>query len=129
MACPFRSIVFDFDYTLADSSRGAVECVNYALTSLGLPKATPEAIHQTIGLSLNDILLNLGGQYQPAKTEAFAAFFKKRADEIMAGLTILYETVPFLAVLSGVTPKITFDHYPKVGVLENLSQLADYLVS
>jgi phosphoglycolate phosphatase-like HAD superfamily hydrolase len=30
------AILFDFDYTLADSSRGAIDCMAYALCELGL---------------------------------------------------------------------------------------------
>ena len=30
-----NTIIFDFDYTLADSSQGVVECANYALGCLG----------------------------------------------------------------------------------------------
>ena len=33
----FTSVIFDFDYTLADSSCGEVECVNYALRAMNLP--------------------------------------------------------------------------------------------
>ena len=31
-----RGIIFDFDFTLADSSKGVVKCINYALRELGL---------------------------------------------------------------------------------------------
>ncbi len=51
-ATPFRAVLFDFDYTLGDSSEGIVLCVNRALESLGRPPAPPEAIRPTIGLSL-----------------------------------------------------------------------------
>lgn len=34
-----QSIVFDFDYTLVDTSHGTIECVNFALDRLGLPLA------------------------------------------------------------------------------------------
>ena len=33
----FRVVLFDFDYTLADSSQGAIECINFALAEMGLP--------------------------------------------------------------------------------------------
>jgi len=29
----FRAIIFDFDYTLADPSRGVIDCVSFALVS------------------------------------------------------------------------------------------------
>ncbi len=43
---------FDFDYTLADSSTGAILCVNYALEKLGYPEQSDSDIRKTIGLSL-----------------------------------------------------------------------------
>ena len=47
-----RAVLFDFDLTLADSTRGAIECINYALVKMGLPQAEDQAIKATIGLSL-----------------------------------------------------------------------------
>jgi phosphoglycolate phosphatase len=94
MQCKFQTIIFDFDYTLADSSKGAVECINFALNGLGLPTASPEAIYQTIGLSLAETLARFAGQVSPAQSEEFTRLFVKRADEVMAALTVLYETVP-----------------------------------
>ena len=40
-----RAVIFDFDYTLADSSSGVIACANYALAAMGLPAAamTPSA--------------------------------------------------------------------------------------
>jgi len=45
-------VVFDFDYTLADSSTGVVHSANHALETLGLPPADEERIKRTIGLPL-----------------------------------------------------------------------------
>jgi hypothetical protein len=30
-----KSVLFDFDYTLADSSKGAIGCVNHSLKEMG----------------------------------------------------------------------------------------------
>ena len=38
-----QSVIFDFDYTLADSSVGIIDSANYALIRLGLPTATDKA--------------------------------------------------------------------------------------
>ena len=90
----YRAIIFDFDYTLADSSRGVVECVNHALSELGLPTATAEAIHRTIGLSLTDTLLELAGVEHATQGDDFVRLFVKRADEVMADSTVVFESVP-----------------------------------
>ena len=44
-----RAVMFDFDFTLADSSEGVVICVNHALSRMGLPESPADAIARTIG--------------------------------------------------------------------------------
>jgi len=88
----FQAVLFDFDYTLADSSRGVAECVNFALNRLGLPPASYKAICQTIGLPLSDAFVRLAGQKCATRSEEFARFFAERADEVVAGLTVVYDT-------------------------------------
>jgi len=33
----YKAVFFDFDYTLADSSKAVIECINYALQKMGYP--------------------------------------------------------------------------------------------
>lgn len=47
-----KAVLFDFDYTLGDSSSGIVISVNYALNKLAYPPAEPQVVCSTIGLSL-----------------------------------------------------------------------------
>ena len=89
-----KTVVFDFDYTLADSSLGAIESVNYALTRLGLPKASDDAIRRTIGMSLPETLRTLAGAAHSSKADEFYDLFVERADEIMIENTALFERVP-----------------------------------
>ena len=89
----FSSVLFDFDYTLADSSRGTAECVNFALGRLGLPPASTDAVSRTIGLSLPDTLAALAGPEHTAQSAAFAHHFIERADQVMTALTVMYDTV------------------------------------
>jgi len=91
---PVQAVIFDFDYTLADSSRGVVECINFALDSLGLPAVSAEKACLTIGLSLSDTLVHLVGESAAAQSDEFVRLFIERADEVMADLTILFESVP-----------------------------------
>ena len=90
----FRTIVFDFDYTLADSSPGVIESVNYALARLGLPGASDEAIRKTIGLSLPNTLVALAGQEQAGHMDEFFRLFVERADDVMHDATQLFGFVP-----------------------------------
>jgi phosphoglycolate phosphatase len=85
-------IIFDFDYTLADSSPGIVECVNYALSRLGLNPIPPARIRKTIGLSLPETCLALTGRSDLG--QEFTRLFILRADEIMVDMTEIMDSVP-----------------------------------
>lgn len=89
-----QSIIFDFDYTLADSSFGVIECVNYGLKRLGLPPAPHDDIRRTIGLSLRETLRTLAGDENAIHGDEFLRLFKERADEVMADATHIYDFVP-----------------------------------
>src|SRR5438132_7762933 len=89
-----QAAIFDFDYTLADSCRGAVECINFALKETGLAEVSAEAACRTIGLSLKDTFLTLAGEREAQRCDEFIRLFVQRADEVMANLTVLYESVP-----------------------------------
>ncbi|MCG9131143.1 HAD-IA family hydrolase [Candidatus Poribacteria bacterium] len=91
---PVQAIIFDFDYTLADSSRGVIECINFALGRLGLPLAGDAEIRRTIGLSLPDALTMLVGKEYTGYTDEFVRLFIERADEVMTGMTELFDVVP-----------------------------------
>ena len=94
MKSPLHAIIFDFDYTLADSSRGVIECINFALDRLGLPLAADADIRKTIGLSLPDALTMLVGKEYARHTDAFTRLFVERADEVMTDMTELFDVVP-----------------------------------
>lgn len=87
-----EAVLFDFDYTLGDSSEGIVACVNHALTRLGRPLARPAAIRPTIGRTLEEIFELVTGD-RPAPP-AFRTRFVECADRIMLDATVLYPEVP-----------------------------------
>lgn len=89
-----KAIIFDFDYTLADSSQGAIECINFALGEMGLDHVAADAACRTIGLSLSETFLTLGEHHEPHRCDEFHQLFVRRADDVMVNLTALYETVP-----------------------------------
>ena len=90
---PVQAIIFDFDYTLADSSEGVIECVNFSLDTLGLPLAAAAEIRQTIGLPLPDTLAMLVGREYVRYTDEFTRLFVARADEVMTDRTELFDVV------------------------------------
>lgn len=89
-----KAIIFDFDYTLADSSHGIIECINFALGEMGLAQVAAEAACRTIGLSLSETFLRLGEHHEPQRCAEFHHLFVQRADEVMVKLTQLYASVP-----------------------------------
>ena len=91
---PVQAIIFDFDYTLADSSEGVIECINFAFDRLGLPLAADAEIRQTIGLPLPDTLAMLVGREYVRYTDEFIRLFVERADKVMTDMTELFDSVP-----------------------------------
>ncbi len=92
MQVSIHAAVFDFDYTLADSSEGCVECVNFAFQEMGLARHSDENICRTIGLSLKQTFVTLAGDQDATRGEEFARLFIERADEVMVDLTVMYQS-------------------------------------
>ena len=90
----FPTVIFDFDYTLADSSQGVVGCITYALAALGLPAASDQEARRTIGLSLTNTFVHLTGRQPGEQSAAFEQLFIERAEEVMVDGTVLFATVP-----------------------------------
>src|SRR5262249_38950766 len=89
-----RVVLFDFDYTLGDSSVGIIESVTFALAQTGFPPPPRERILKTIGLSLEAAFYQLTGRTDTAAAKAFVAGFHERADDVMEATTVLYPAVP-----------------------------------
>ena len=89
-----KCVVFDFDYTLADSSIPVIECVNYGLKVLGLPEARDELIRSTIGMDLITTLCTLAGKEHIDKGKQFIKLFTSRADQVMVDGTGIFKFVP-----------------------------------
>src|SRR5438034_4235431 len=90
----FQAVVFDFDYTLADSSAGVIECVTRALDQLGFSIPSRDRIHQTIGLSLAATFQKLTGDFDAKNATEFSLRFHEHADQVMEVNTVLYPSVP-----------------------------------
>lgn len=128
-----RAVLFDFDYTLADSSAAVVDCCSGALASLGLPAATPDDIRRTIGMSIPDTLARLAGEEHRHREQEFRAHWRKRSDVIMVEQTYLYrETHAAVAALreQGVAAGIVSTKWRQriVDVLERESLLDGFAV-
>lgn len=88
-----KAIIFDFDYTLGDSTNGIAMSINYALEQLGYDTQNIVDIKRTIGLSLKETYSELTSNYNLDEAEQFAKLFKKKADNIMVDNTELYTGV------------------------------------
>lgn len=89
-----RAVIFDFDYTLADSSAGIIDCIQTSQAGMELPISGPEVIRNTIGLAVPEILVTLNGEQYRYRAEEFGRHFQRRADEVMADNTYIYDAVP-----------------------------------
>lgn len=85
-----QTIIFDFDYTLADSSTGAIKCICYALERLNIKILDDSIIKKTIGMSLIDTYIYLTGDNNETKAQQFSDFFIEKADQIMVSNTFLF---------------------------------------
>lgn len=86
----YNTYLFDFDYTLADSSRGIVKCFRFVLTRHQYLTITDEAIKRTIGKTLEESFGILTGITDPAQLEAFRLEYRQEADVHMNANTRLF---------------------------------------
>ncbi|MEB2345121.1 MAG: HAD family hydrolase [Deltaproteobacteria bacterium] len=88
-----RAVLFDFDYTLADSSDAIVECFGAGLSAVGLPAVPAERIRRTIGLPLPEALWALHGVADATLAARFREGFHTLAERIMHERTRVFEPV------------------------------------
>ena len=93
-----NTIIFDFDYTLGDTTNGIVLSAQYALEQMGEEVRTYEEIKKTIGLSLSETYKALTGNMEEARAERFFDLFKEKADEVMVDSATLYPGVKEMLV-------------------------------
>ena len=86
----YKAVIFDFDYTLGDSTNGIALSANYALAGLGYAEKPLDEIKRTIGLSLKETFRVLTGNDDESAAAEFARLFRMKADEVMTDNTVLY---------------------------------------
>ena len=90
----YKAYLFDFDYTLADSSKGIVKCFRIVLDNHDYQGISEMQIKRTIGLTL------LTGVSDPTVLAAYKAEYVKAADVHMTANTVLFpETLKVLRSL------------------------------
>lgn len=96
----YHTYLFDFDYTLADSSKGIVICFRNVLERHRHTGISDEQIKRTIGKTLVDSFSILTGIGDEAILEEYRKEYVKEADQFMTANTRLFpETVSVLQAL------------------------------
>lgn len=85
--------LFDFDYTLADSSQGIVKCYTHVLHQNGFMNVDPYAIKRTIGKTLEDSFEELTGIHDETTIQEMKKAYVKYADQVMNQNTFLFPEV------------------------------------
>ena len=103
----YACYLFDFDYTLADSSKGITDCFHQTMAAFGLPPVDDIAIERTIGLPMRDAVRRITGLDGDEKIEEFLAHYRALADKTMTAKTFFYpEALPTLKTLRARGAKI-----------------------
>lgn len=93
----YKAYVFDFDLTLADSSKGILICFKHTLAEFGYPIPDDTTIFNTIGMTLVDAFDVLTGVQNNPQRDEMRKVYVKKADEVMVKNTFFYDNV--LAIL------------------------------
>lgn len=89
-----RAVIFDFDFTLVDSSKGFLACHSHVQQALGLPMTDPSRALATIGMSLAEAFRYLYGPDYPNLVAEYVEAWQRRADDVMTDLTFLIHGAP-----------------------------------
>ena len=85
-----RAVIFDFDYTLGDTTDGIVAAFNYAFTHMGQAPHKTDEIKATVGRTLHDAYRILTGDSAPAAADTFYDLFQTAAKETLVPSASLY---------------------------------------
>lgn len=85
----YKAVLFDFDYTIGDSTKPIVESYTVGLTDMGWPEPDREAVRRTVGYTLQDGYTMLTGDADEERRQEFFRRFKAHAKEIMMTDTVL----------------------------------------
>lgn len=97
----YKTYIFDFDYTLANSEKGIVMCFQLLFEAEGYKGIPEDAIRRTIGMTMFDAMKSLTGETAPDRIYELIKEYKVRfSDKYMTANTHLYpETLPVLKAL------------------------------
>ncbi|SDA21045.1 phosphoglycolate phosphatase [Ruminococcus sp. YE71] len=105
----YKACIFDFDLTLADSSKGILICFRHTLEQFGYPVPDDRTIYNTIGMPLTNAFDLLSGIPDNPNKEAMRKVYIRKADDVMVKYTFFYD-----GVIEGL--KRLREHGVKVGI-------------
>ena len=127
--------LFDFDYTLVDSSEGIVGCFIRTLDELNRPQVPAENITRTIGLPMTEAVGNILGTRDAEEIDDFIDRYKHYANDYMTAgthfypstlstLTALHDAGKRIAIVSSKTSSRIQEKFDRDGGAE----LIDFII-
>ncbi len=103
----YNTFLFDFDYTLVDSSQGIVKCFRIVLDRYNYTSPTDEEIRRTIGKTLEESFTILTGENDPEVLHTYRQEYVAEADKYMTDNTFFFpETKEVLTKLKSEGAKL-----------------------
>lgn len=87
-----RNLIFDFDGTIADTTRGIILCTQATLREMGLPVAADERIQATIGLPLRTCF-ELGTDTPEERLDEAVVTYRRLFDDVAVPHVVLFDGV------------------------------------
>lgn len=108
----YKAILFDFDYTLANSEEGILTCFHQVFAQNGYADIRDETIVETIGITLDQAFRKLTGENDDALIERLRKEYVAQADIYMTA-----KTRPYPGVID--TLKALHGQGIKLGIISN----------
>ncbi len=103
----YKACIFDFDLTLADSSKGILKCFKHTLEQFGYPIPDDKTIFSTIGYTLEDAFDMLTGiENNPDKKQMREAYVRFADDHMVQDTVFFDDSVAILQVLQQAGVKV-----------------------
>lgn len=103
----YKACIFDFDLTLADSSKGILKCFKLTLEKFGYPIPDDKTIFSTIGYTLEQAMDKLTGIPDNPERADMKTAYVKFADEHMVQDTVFFDdSIAILQILQQAGVKV-----------------------